>query len=110
MEEHSIPVENILGHEDISPGRKIDPGKLFDWDRVRDALTKKSVVIEEPLEIKADPVEEEDDSNFSMGSGTDGYADQERARKSLNEPAGSELFLKIVDFLKRVFEVLVKNK
>ncbi|MGR3808792.1 1,6-anhydro-N-acetylmuramyl-L-alanine amidase AmpD [Pasteurella testudinis] len=28
-----INQERIVGHSDISPGRKIDPGKYFDWQR-----------------------------------------------------------------------------
>ncbi len=39
MAAHNIPEENILGHEDIAPGRKVDPGKLFDWKKYRQALT-----------------------------------------------------------------------
>lgn len=27
-----IAVDRIVGHQDISPGRKTDPGKAFDWD------------------------------------------------------------------------------
>lgn len=34
-----ITVERIVGHCDIAPGRKTDPGQAFDWHRYRAALT-----------------------------------------------------------------------
>ena len=33
-EKYKIDPRNILGHEDVSPARKRDPGRLFDWDRL----------------------------------------------------------------------------
>ena len=38
----SITPERIVGHSDIAPGRKDDPGPLFAWGRLRDALTEKA--------------------------------------------------------------------
>jgi AmpD protein len=32
--EYTIPVDHIVGHSDIAPGRKSDPGPGFDWDRL----------------------------------------------------------------------------
>ncbi len=33
-----ITLDRIVGHEDVAPGRKKDPGPLFDWARLRRAL------------------------------------------------------------------------
>jgi N-acetylmuramoyl-L-alanine amidase len=34
INKYDIPVSNVLGHCDIAPDRKTDPGYLFDWDRL----------------------------------------------------------------------------
>ena len=36
----SITVDRIIGHSDIAPGRKTDPGKGFDWNKFKDRITR----------------------------------------------------------------------
>ena len=31
---YEIPAKNIVGHSDIAPGRKTDPGPAFDWQQL----------------------------------------------------------------------------
>ena len=36
---HAITSDQIIGHEDVAPGRKCDPGDKFPWDQVRGAFS-----------------------------------------------------------------------
>lgn len=36
--QQAYPIEGIVGHSDIAPGRKTDPGAYFDWERYRESL------------------------------------------------------------------------
>jgi N-acetylmuramoyl-L-alanine amidase len=42
IRKYEIPITSIVGHQDIAPGRKVDPGSLFDWFRIRKFLTEKN--------------------------------------------------------------------
>ena len=55
---HRLDPRNILGHSDIAPGRKIDPGKAFDWA----ALSKAG------FGLWLDEVKTEDVPPLAMGS------------------------------------------
>lgn len=37
IDRHGIPVERVLAHSDVAPGRKVDPGEKFPWRRLADA-------------------------------------------------------------------------
>jgi len=34
LDRYDIPRANVVGHSDVAPARKQDPGELFDWDRL----------------------------------------------------------------------------
>ncbi len=37
LSRHPIPPRNVVGHADVAPRRKQDPGELFDWKRLAEA-------------------------------------------------------------------------
>jgi len=34
MERHDVSAARVVGHADVAPARKTDPGELFDWERL----------------------------------------------------------------------------
>lgn len=44
------PITDIVGHADIAPGRKTDPGVFFDWMRYRRTL-KKALVLNKKTRV-----------------------------------------------------------
>lgn len=49
---HNIPRANVVGHSDVAPARKEDPGELFDWgllSRHRLALASTGIELGDPL-------------------------------------------------------------
>lgn len=48
---HAIPRANVVGHSDIAPDRKQDPGELFEWHR----LAKVGLAVPRPVKNLIDP-------------------------------------------------------
>ena len=51
VERHGIEPRNVVGHADIAPTRKQDPGELFPWDR----LARVGLAVPTPARATADP-------------------------------------------------------
>lgn len=56
VKDHDIARANVVGHSDVAPMRKIDPGELFPWDR----LAEYGLCLPIPAKIEqADPFHNE---------------------------------------------------
>jgi N-acetylmuramoyl-L-alanine amidase len=61
LSRHPIPAHRVVGHSDIAPDRKTDPGELFDWPRL--ARAGIGIWPEPSGQTKSDPVDRECASN-----------------------------------------------
>ena len=65
---HAIAPERVIGHSDMAPRRKIDPGPRFDWRRL--ALGGLSVWSEKNMSLPVDADRFSDDlATFGYGAG-----------------------------------------
>jgi N-acetylmuramoyl-L-alanine amidase len=51
VERHQIPRANVVGHSDVAPARKQDPGELFDWA----LLAEHKLAVARPTRSLVDP-------------------------------------------------------
>jgi N-acetylmuramoyl-L-alanine amidase len=51
VDRHQIPRANVVGHSDIAPARKQDPGELFDWAM----LARHKLAVARPTKGLVDP-------------------------------------------------------
>lgn len=67
VKRHDVPRANVVGHSDVAPARKEDPGELFDWD----LLAKHRLALPKPAVTLGDPFENE--GAFFLGLERYGY-------------------------------------
>ena len=72
VERHAISPTNVIGHSDLAPARKQDPGELFDWAR----LAKHKIALPRPSKNLSDPMWT--DGGFMLALERFGYGIAER--------------------------------
>jgi len=90
---YGITRGNIVGHSDIAPSRKEDPGELFDWER----LAKLRLALPRPEKYLNDPLWA--DAGFLLALERFGYdiADQEAAVRAFQRRFRPETLDAVID-------------
>nr|HIL74870.1 N-acetylmuramoyl-L-alanine amidase [Rhodospirillales bacterium] len=68
IKRHPVPARNIIGHSDIAPARKKDPGEFFDWHK----LALKGIGYW-PESLKTENINQINASNFKLALQKYGY-------------------------------------
>lgn len=76
VKEHDVPRANVVGHSDVAPARKIDPGELFPWDR----LAEYGLCLPRPDKLERGPFD--NDAAFYLALERFGY-DVTEGRKAV---------------------------
>jgi N-acetyl-anhydromuramyl-L-alanine amidase AmpD len=105
IKNYNIPEENILGHEDIAPGRKVDPGKLFDWKKLRSSLTTTS----EHISIKEDNTKKENSPlEKSPPENSLNTQEKNKEQEKFFMEDGSKTHNNLSSFLKLIINLFIK--
>lgn len=93
MQRHRITRGNVVGHSDIAPTRKLDPGELFPWAK----LARLRLALPRPTRNLVDP--HWSDGGFMLALERFGYdiAEQEAAVRAFQRRFRPELIDGIID-------------